>query len=93
MRAGPILAGVLFFLGGGGGCLADDNADAEVVALVAVAHLLSVGRSAILGVETQEPPRMTASSVHSATLPSSVVEAPWIRLQGSHGSEFGMAVG
>lgn len=49
MRAGPILAGVLFFLGGGGGCLADDNADAEVVALVAVAHLLSVGRSAILG--------------------------------------------
>ena len=49
MRAGPVLAGVLFFLGGGAWCLADDHADAEVVALVAVAHLLTFDQAPSLG--------------------------------------------
>ena len=93
MRAGFISAVVSLFLGCGGGCLADDHADAKVVTLVAVAHLLTVGRSAILG--NGDPGTASHEGVVGpfGDVAEDVVEAPWVRLQGSHRSELGMAVG
>ena len=64
-----------------------------MVSLVAVAHFLAVGGSAIL--RNGEPGTTPHDGIVGpfGDVSEDVVDAPCIRLQGSHGSEFGMAVG
>ena len=84
---------VSVFLGRCGGNFTDDHAYAEVVALVAVSHLLAMGATAVPG------RRYPGTTTHDGgvgplgDIPQHVMEAPVIWLKGSHGRQFGIAVG